>query len=141
MNRSELDSCCNLLLGLRLMTVEQMDYTWSFRLAEGISIATESAWRLISEDRIRVTSEDQGHQFGLPKPVDATQRVLSTLAGCTIQAASISESTGDLVIDLEGRNRLEFLQMSCGYEAWRLYVQGNDYICTGGGGVVVIPKL
>ena len=59
------------LVGLQLKAVEKKDYSWFFTFDDGGSIATESFWRLITIEGVAVTSEDHGHQFGLPAPVDA----------------------------------------------------------------------
>ena len=94
----------------------------------------------MSADSIVVTSEDHGHQFGLPAPVDAAERVLSRVAGQPVVAASIIRTTGDLSIEFAHQFHLQLLQMSCGYESWRLHIQGNETICTGGGDIAYFKR-
>jgi hypothetical protein len=126
------------LSGHQLVSGQKNDYTWFFGFAAGVSLATESPWRLIDDGRIAVSSEDHGHQFGLPAPVDAASEVLSCADGRTIEAASIS-SFGDLIIQFSGRVQLQLLQLSRGYESWRLSAHGSESICLGEGGVAHVP--
>jgi hypothetical protein len=130
---AENHSYCEPLIGHHLLSVEKKDHSWFFVFAHDVSVITESPWRLISDERIVVTSEDDGHQFGLLTPVDAAERVLSAVAGRTVEAASISEFSGDLSIEFSGQVHLQLLQMSCGYESWRLHFRGSETICMGGG--------
>lgn len=140
MNQEELRVYSKPLIGHRLISVEKLDHTWFFKFAGDITVATESLWRLLAEGRIAVTSEDHGHQFGLPKPVDAAERVLVTTTGLAVVAAEISQPTGDLIINFGGQVQLQLLQDSCGYEAWRLSAQGHEIICTGGGYLSHFPR-
>ena len=119
----------------RLSASVCVPYTWFFEFADDIAISTESPWRFMSAEGIVVTSEDHGHQFGLPAPVDAAERVLARVTGQAVVAASIIRRTGDLSIEFDQQLHLQFLQMSCGYESWRLHIRGNETICTGGGDI------
>jgi hypothetical protein len=96
-------------------------------------VVTESAWRLILKNGIRVTSEDHGQLFGHSEPVDAVARVLTATKGKRIAEGRIAESTSDLVLRFEDGVRLEFLNLSCGYEAWRATFETEDVISLGGG--------
>jgi hypothetical protein len=131
---------CGVLVTKQLLSVEKKDYSWFFGFSGSVSISTESPWRLTNEDRIGVTSEDDGHQFGLSERVDAASRVLSVMVGRTVEAASIDPSSGDLTISFDGRTRLQLLQMSSGYESWRLSAPGYEIICTGGGEITQLPS-
>ena len=77
---AETNSCDLLwLVGQRLQSVSvTAESWWSFHFDEHCSISTYGPWRLIEEGRIRVTSEDHGHPFGLPAPVDAVERVATS---------------------------------------------------------------
>jgi len=134
-----MSSSCGVLVAQQLLVVEKRDHSWSFGFSGNVSVSTESPWRLINEDRIVVTSEDDGHQFGLSEPVDAASRLLSSIVGRTVEAAASDASSGDLTIEFDGRARLQLLQMSCGYESWRLSAPGIEVICTGGGEITRFP--
>jgi hypothetical protein len=133
MNSTKIDSYLSPLLGHGLLSVERKDYSWFFSFASDISIATESAWRLIRESHIVTTSEDHGHQFGLPAPVDAAMVVMTNTANCVVEKATLSAFPGDLIIEFSGQTCLHLLQMSAGYESWRIVANGAETICTGGG--------
>jgi hypothetical protein len=121
------------LTGLAIRSVEKLDTLWSFIFDDTILVGTEGPWRFIAEQRIYITSEDHLHWFGLSKPVDAADRVMSRLHGQTVQTAKYNPDTGDLIVDFAGNQYLQFLQMSCGYESWRLRINELELICTGGG--------
>ena len=80
MNSPDYSSYCQPLVSQTLRSVEKKDYSWFFVFADDISIVTESPWRFLDQDRIIITSEDHGHQFGLPAPVDAGESVLAGIA-------------------------------------------------------------
>jgi hypothetical protein len=124
------------ITGVRLRSVEKKDYSWFFIFTDNVSIAADT-WRFVNGDRIVVTSEDHGHEFGLPSPVDASVRVLSAVQDVPIQTSRIETATGDLFVYFSDGMFLQFLQMSCGYEAWRLFVGEREFICTGGGEIAV----
>ncbi len=136
---SDLENHTRPLTGIVLASVEKMDHTWFFRFTGDVTIATESQWRLL-QGHIVVTSEDHLQQFGLPEPVDATERVLESTAGRTIEKAAISPSSGDLTIDFSGGAQLQLLQVSSGYESWRLSAKSGETICTGGGSIAHFAK-
>jgi len=123
------------LIDAVLATAARLDSSWIFRFGPEIEIATEAVWRLTRDRRIVVTSEDHGHPFGRSEPVDAVKRLFSSLEGRVVTAAAIDTSTGDLSIDFGEQARLQFLQVSSGYESWRLTVRGTETICLGGGEV------
>ena len=79
--------------------------------------------------------EDDGHQFGLSESVDAAKVLSAVVVGRTVAAAAIDSSSGDLTIEFNGSARLQLLQMSGGYESWRLAAPGGEMVCTGGGAV------
>ena len=84
-------------VGASLQRVEKLDYSWFFTFGESLLIATGSLWRLITPEKIAVSSEDHGHKFGLPQPVDASESVLPRLASLKVQTISIDGQTGDFV--------------------------------------------
>jgi hypothetical protein len=121
------------LIGQSLQSVECKGGSWFFKFSDEISVVTESHWRLLSADRIVVTSQDHGHKFGLPAPVDAAPAALAGVSKKLVVDASITPPTADLIVDFGDHVHLQFLQMSSGYESWRLYVRGSETICMGGG--------
>jgi len=126
-------------VGTSLRSLERKDYSWFFVFGDSLRIDTESFWRFVAPEGIIVTSEDHGHQFGLPQPVGAAQRVTSRLAGHRIQSVGCDPQTGDLLVTFEERLCLQFLQPSCGYESWRATTPYGESICMGGGEIAYFP--
>ena len=122
------------LIGRRITRVEKTDYSWFFLLDDASSIGTESVWRLVTVEGIVVTSEDHGHPFGLPAPVDAAERVTKTVDQSPVTAFELREDTGDLVLHFTNDASIEFLSLSCGYEGWQTVHGQQEVICLGGGG-------
>lgn len=124
------------LVGRQVTSVEKKDYSWFFSFDDGGSIATESFWRLISTQKVVVTSEDHGHQFGLPAPVDAAEVVKKEVGGKVVDQFILDEQTGDLSLHF-GDTTLQFVTTSAGYEGWRTRHGSQEIICGGGGGLAV----
>ena len=139
-NSPDYNSYCRPLVGQALKSLEKKDYSWFFVFADDVSIVTESPWRFLTADGIVVTSEDHGHQFGLPAPVDAAERVLAGVSSRAVVAACITRPAADLIVDFGSQIQLQFFQMSCGYESWRLYIRGDETICTGGGDIAYFKR-
>lgn len=125
------------IAGVRLRSVQKMDYSWFFTFTDSVSVATETPWRFVKGNRVDVTSEDHAHQFGLLNPVDASVCVLSAVQDTPIKTACIDTATGDLFVYFSDKIFLQFLQMSGGFEAWHLFAGGHEFICTGGGEIAI----
>jgi hypothetical protein len=105
--------------GATIAGVEPWEFGWTFRFSNGARITTQSIWRALTAQGIAVTSEDHQQRFGLPEPVDAGQRAISTLTG-QVNATALVSITGDLRVSFESGCSLEFLNTSTGYEGWQL---------------------
>lgn len=119
----------------RVERIAHVDHTWVFTLDNNATISTESTWRVSSVDGIRVASDDDGHSFGLNEPVDSVTLAMNAVGHVLISAASIRERSGDLVISFSNNMSLEFLNLSCGYEAWR-FKDGERELFSLGGGIL-----
>jgi len=127
------------MIGQSIKEIEKKDYTWFFRLDDGTVIGTEDSWRLVGAERIVMTSEDHGQQFGHDSPVDAADIVKAETKGKALTHAEVDMKTGDLTLSIASTS-LTFLCLSSGYEAWRITHGDLEYICTGGGTVVDAGK-
>jgi len=128
------------LIGQAITSVNKKDFSWFFVFDNGDQIVTESPWRLVTDQGIVVTSEDHEQSFGLPLPVDATESVKATLGSTPITDIHDDTKTGDLFIRFSGGRHLQFLQLSSGYEGWRLRIGDCEFICKGGGGYTSFPR-
>ncbi|MDP4605226.1 MAG: hypothetical protein NWS68_03620 [Erythrobacter sp.] len=107
---------------------------WFISIGARFVIAAYS-WRLIGAKSIITTSEDDGHQFGLPAPVDAEARANEALADNRITAVEMDVRTGDCTLRLGDGLSLQILTMSSGYETWQLYRDGEFFGAVGNEGL------
>jgi hypothetical protein len=121
------------LIGRTIAKVVKDNCMWSFLLDDGSCVGTDSPWRLVMADGVVVTSEDDGHPFGLGAPVSAVERVMGTVAGRAIIEFEVRKGTCDLILRLPGEVWIEFLNLSCGYEAWGTRHGEQNIVCYGGG--------
>jgi hypothetical protein len=125
----------------RTCSAERHDWTWCFVFgkgaADGCTVTTTSWWRIISEGRIAHAVEDDGQQFGLPRPVDGIERSNTLLAHTCAVTILVKDLTSDLRIDFQRGLRLDIMNSSCGCESWQANFRhaGNDVslISCGGG--------
>lgn len=122
----------NWLIGNRVKDIGKKDYTWFF-VFDGGSITTESTWRLVTAEGIKASSEDHGHKFGLPAPLDAIDETKKTVSQQTIKQYNLNARTGDLSLHFNGDCELHFLNLSSGYESWHIVHGTQEIICMGGG--------
>ncbi len=122
----------SLLLGHRLDDVVKHDFTWEFIFSERHRLQVESLWRLVVSGRLLVTSEDHGHQFGLPARVDCLSELRQQIIGATIENVRVRSGTIDITLDFGSERILEVITTSAGYEAWQ--VGGPDVLIVGNPG-------
>jgi hypothetical protein len=99
-------------------SISRREYDWVLAFDREAAIVVLCLWRLLENGRIRVTSEDDGHQFGLPAPVDATHEVTTCLEGATVQRVEVREGVPDLRLYFSTGHVFEIIPASLGYEAW-----------------------
>ena len=107
-----------LLVG-KSLTAHEIERQWNLVSDDEVYIHTYF-WRLVGTNHIVVTSDDHGHQFGWPEPVDAAAKFDATLAGAPITGVEVNSVTGDLTIFFSNHLRLEIPTFSAGYETWTL---------------------
>jgi Family of unknown function (DUF6188) len=114
--------------------VFQDEISWFFHFVDGAGVRTESPWRLISEGRIVLSSEDHGQWYGLPEPIDAEVECHRRVVGSVIRFVEVRNETRDLVVTFESGDRLEIIPLSSGYESWEITAPGGRGIIAQGGG-------
>ena len=111
---------------------------WSFSFGQKVTVGVECLWRIVTRGRVALTSEDHGHQFGLPAPVDAVARCTELFSTRHVSAVTLREDTADLAIEFTDDLRLEVIPTSAGYESWRLHdPSGTSYFVQGGGQICI----
>jgi hypothetical protein len=127
------------LVGQSLTMVQREGNTWSFHLSGGDTIFTEEPWRLMTPHGTRISSEDDRVSFGETEMVDAGDQLIAELQGEAVENARY-DGSGDLSLVFSGDRTLQFLQLSSGYESWRLHLKDAEFICLGGGGLAEFPR-
>ncbi len=96
-------------------------------------LSTESQWRVLSREAILLTSGDDGQQYGLPKPVDAEASVRELLQDCVVAKVDVEQASADFTIHFDNGTILQIVNLSSGYEAWTLTLEG-DFMMVGRNG-------
>ena len=125
------------LIGNRFQTLVRREYDWVLVFDKDASITITCLWRLCENGRIRRTSEDHGHQFGLNSPIDAAAEVNQLLAEDTVRAISLDKSTLDLDFHFQSGYLFQIIPNSAGYEAWNLTGPCKQIIAIGGGELAI----
>jgi hypothetical protein len=95
--------------------------SWWLDISGGGAIAAHGGtWRLSTRDRMVASSEDHGHHFGLPAPLDAVDSLRSRIKGALVTESSIRDGAPDLVLRFDSGLVLEVLALSIGYENWEV---------------------
>ncbi len=122
----------------RLQSVLHRDYDWVFSFDDEAFLVVWCLWRFIEEGRVRFTSEDDGHQFGLPKPVDAAAELSRRIANAMVETVVLRDNTLDLELRFDTGHILQIIPDSSGYESWIAYDHDKEFIAVGGGELVII---
>lgn len=125
------------LVGCRCHEMTWREFDWVLEFDQKTGIVIECLWRLLENGRIRFTSEDHGHQFGLPAPVDAAAQFNFRVSGASVDAVELLSGTLDLTLRFSTRHVLQIVPDSAGYEAWQAYSKNRQFIAVGGGDVTI----
>jgi hypothetical protein len=107
------------LAGHRFQSLARREYDWVVGFDKDASLVVSSLWRLVESGRIRFTSQDDGHWFGLPAPLDAVTEVYHRLVGAAVEAVELREGLFDLELRFSTGHLLQVIPDSSGYEAWQ----------------------
>jgi hypothetical protein len=121
----------------------RLEHDWTFQFGDAGTVVASCPWRILADGRIAHADEDDGQQFGLPKPVDGVERAMGILSGRKIVSVEVSPISGDLKIHFAGDRTLEFFNNSSGYEAWQATVvqaeKTVNVVAQGGGQISILP--
>lgn len=108
---------------------------WVLDIGEHLSICIEASWRLRTTEHILATDADDGHQFGLPAPVDAERSANDALRNLTVSSLRCDLGTADLQIGFSNELTIDVWTNSLGYESWQAYVRKELFAVGGNGGL------
>jgi len=114
----------SLLVGHRLDDVVKHDYSWEFVFSDRICLQVGCLWRLVVSSRLVITSEDHGHQFGLPAPVDCLGELRQQIIGAVVEDVQVRGGTVDITLGFGSGRVLEVISTSAGYESWQVNAPG-----------------
>ena len=73
-------------------TLAEVNWTeqgsWQFGFGPDAGVRADCPWRVIRDGGIALSSEDHGHQYGLPAPVDAEAECRRLIGGAVVAAGS-----------------------------------------------------
>ncbi len=125
------------LVHRRFVAVTRSDHDWHFAFDGETDLNVECLWRLVEKNRIRLTSLDDGQQFGLPAPVDAAHEINSRLENAIVVTVGLRDSTLDLQLTFDTGHTVEIIPDSSGYEAWEVGSVDQRFIAVGGGDLAI----
>ncbi len=114
---------------------------WTINFKNSIILGTSTLWRLLKDEKIILVSTDNGHQFGLPKPVDTVNEMANFLQGQKLSKIKIKKNTADLILSLTNGFEIEVFISSGGYESYDLYADNKRYIGMGMGDVAIFNNV
>lgn len=127
------------LKGCRFQQLHRREYDWVLSFEGNAHFVITCLWRLLEQGTIKVTSEDDGQQFGLPAPVDAAGEVNRLLPGTWVDSVKLNDGTLDVDLRLSNGMVFQILPDSGGYESWTATNETTEFIAMGGGMLSTIP--
>lgn len=121
------------LVSCRLVGVTRRDHDWMFAFDGNTVLVVDCLWRLVSDGRICVTSDDQGQRFGRATAIDAAHEASSRIADTQVSRVELVVGTLDLNLYFSNGDKLQVIPDSSGYEAWSLRGPLVSLIAVGGG--------
>jgi hypothetical protein len=114
---------------------------WYFTFDNGCVLRAGCLWRLVVEQRVALTGDDQMQRFGLDKPVDAAESAMQILSGKNVARVRLVEGTADICLEFPDGTRLELVKDSSSYEPWGISSQRINLFANGSGDVFLMePK-
>lgn len=106
-------------------TVTAIDFygtnCWTIDFSNGGYVQGDpGTWRLSRASGIIASSEDHGHQFGLPAPVDSAAQAIAAIGKARVTEAFVRAGAPDLVVQFENQLVLDVLASSFAYECWKI---------------------
>jgi hypothetical protein len=115
------------------VTYEKDADSWHFEFSDNIGFFAQTLWRLLDNKRIELVSLDNGHQFGLPEPIDLVERLNEKLIGKHLLEIKVKQNTADLQLTLTDNLQIEIFITSSGYESYQFSIDKKNYIGLGSG--------
>lgn len=114
--------------------------SWHFLFEDKIWFTSSGFWRLLVNNKIVCVSLDNGHQFGLPQPLDLIQEVTKLLEGIKVIKVIVDNDTADLKLIMTDEIKIEIFISSSGYETYEFSIDNKRYIGLGAGEIAMFDN-
>ena len=112
--------------------------SWHFYFADRIYVSSSGFWRLLNANRIVFVSLDNGHQFGLPQPLDLVENITKQLTGKKLTEIRVDKDTADLTLTISDDIKIQIFIASSGYETYDFSIEDKRYIGLGSGDIGIV---
>ncbi|GAB2787439.1 hypothetical protein GCM10027275_35230 [Rhabdobacter roseus] len=119
------------------VTYEKDTASWHFYFSDKIYASSFGFWRLLKANKIVFTSFDNGHQFGLPQPLDLVENITKQLTAKKLTEIRVNKDTADLTLVISDDIKIQIFIASSGYEAYDFSFGDNRYIGLGSGDIEI----
>lgn len=114
--------------------------SWNFYFTDKIYVSSSGFWRLLEANKITIVSLDNGHQFGLPKPLDLVAEIKKQLTGKKLIEVRVDKNTADLTLTISDNIKIQVFISSSGYETYDFSFEDNRYIGLGSGDIAIFDN-
>lgn len=119
------------LQGARLLAIARgKREQWSFGF-DRADLGVGCLWRVTAGGRLAFTRDDEGRNFGRPKPMKVEAMAAELLVGRYVTGVETGPWGADLAITLDAGLRLELLVDSAVAEAWQLQLDHAIFVGAG----------
>ncbi|WP_419803427.1 hypothetical protein [Mucilaginibacter sp.] len=122
------------------VTLDKYAENWTFSFANNVHVSSTGFWRLLVNNKIVFVSIDNGHQFGLPSPLDLVEELIKELAGKILTKIEVIKDTFDLTLTLTDELKLDIYISSSGYETYDFSINNKRYIGLGSGDIAIFDS-
>lgn len=121
-----------------IVTYDKDADSWHFYFADRIYVSSSGFWRLLNANRIVFVSLDNGHQFGLPQPLDLVENITKQLTGKKLTEIRVDKETADLTLTISDDIKIQIFIASSGYETYDFSIEDKRYIGLGSGDIGIV---
>ena len=94
----------------------------------------------MKKNKIILVSNDNGQQFGLPKPLILIEELSKVLKGNRLMKIEVIKDTFDLTLTLTDDFKIEIFISSSGYETYDFSINSKRYIGLGSGDIAIVDN-
>ena len=121
-----------------IVTYDKDADSWHFYFADRIYVSSSGFWRLLNANRVVFVSLDNGHQFGLPQPLDLVENITKQLTGKKLTEIRVDKDTADLTLTISDDIKIQIFIASSGYETYDFSIEDKRYIGLGSGDIGIV---